>query len=215
MKIEIRERDRRALIGLSLAVGLYLLATMVAFPAYDSLVSAADEASAKEEQLRKYRRALVRKGHYTQLLDQARKNMTDAEARLIRGDNASLASVELQNIVEEAAKKVGIPLGQRNMSTARKKDAFFNEITMTLSFESTPNQLTMFLSEIRTSPKFITVRNAQVAPVQVLQEAPKKGEFLKTIRANLTLAAILAAPAAPPAPAPAGTPAATVQEKKG
>ena len=209
MKIEIRERDRRALIGLSVAVGLYLLVSMIALPAYDNLISAADEASAKEEQLRKYRRALVRKGHYAQLLDQARKNMTEAESRLIRGDNASLASVELQNIVEEAAKKVGIPLGQRNMSTARKKDAFFNEITMTLSFESTPNQLTMFLSEIRTSPKFITVRTAQVAPVQVLQEAPKKGEFQKTIRANLTLAAILAGPATLPAPA------AATQEKKG
>jgi hypothetical protein len=195
MKIEIRERDRRALIGLALAVGLYLFVSQIALPAYDNLISAAGEASAKEEQLRKYRRALIRKGHYAQLLDQARKNMTEAESRLIRGDNASLASVDLQNIVEEAAKKVGIPLGQRNMSTARKKDPFFNEITMTLSFESTPNQLTMFLAELRTSPKFITVRNAQVAPVQLLQEPPKKGDLQKTVRANLTLAAILSSPA--------------------
>jgi hypothetical protein len=200
MKLEIRERDRRALIGLSLAVGMYLMVSMIAFPAYDNLVTAADEASAKEEQLRKYRRALIRKGHYTQLLDQARKNMTEAESRLIRGENASLASVELQNIVEEAAKKVGIPLGQRNMSTARKKDAFFNEITMTLSFDSTPNQLTMFLSEIRTAPKFITIRNTQVAPLQALQEAPKKGDFQKTVKVNLTLAAVLSSPAVPAAP---------------
>jgi hypothetical protein len=207
MKIEIRERDRRALIGLALAVGLYLFVSQIALPAYDNLISAAGEASAKEEQLRKYRRALIRKGHYAQLLDQARKNMTEAESRLIRGDNASLASVDLQNIVEEAAKKVGIPLGQRNMSTARKKDPFFNEITMTLSFESTPNQLTMFLAELRTSPKFITVRNAQVAPVQLLQEPPKKGDLQKTVRANLTLAAILSSPAIP---APASG-----EEKKG
>ena len=148
----------------------------------------------------KYRRAQIRKGHYTQLLDQARKNVNDAESRLIRGDNASLASVELQNIIEEAAKKVEIPLGQRNMSTAKKKDQFFNEIAMTLSFESTPNQLTMFLSEIRNAPKFITVRSAQIAPVQVLQEAPKKGDFEKTVRVSLTIAALLASP---------------VQEKKG
>ena len=103
--------------------------------------------------------------------------------------------VELQNIIEEAAKKVEIPLGQRNMSTAKKKDQFFNEITMTLSFESTPNQLTMFLSEIRNVPKFITIRNAQMAPVQMLQEAPKKGDFQKTVRVNLTVAALLTSPA--------------------
>lgn len=207
MKFEMRERDRRALIGLSLALGAYLLLSMVVFPAFDGLTSAAEEASSKEQQLMKYRRALVRKGHYTQLIEQARKNMADAESGLIRGDNASLASVELQNIVEEAAKKVGISLGQRNMSTARKKDQFFNEITMTLSFESTPNQLTMLLSELRNAPKFLTVRNAQISPVQALQEAPKKGDFQKTVKANLTIAAILASPASPP---PAQS-----QEKKG
>ena len=200
LKIEIRERDRRALIGLGAAAGLYVLLSMVVFPAYDNLRTAAEDASVKEEQLMKYRRAQIRKGHYTQLLDQARKNVNDAESRLIRGDNASLASVELQNIIEEAAKKVEIPLGQRNMSTAKKKDQFFNEIAMTLSFESTPNQLTMFLSEIRNAPKFIADRNAQIAPVQVLQEAPKKGDFEKTVRVSLTIAALLASP---------------VQEKKG
>ena len=194
MKVEIRQRDRRALIGLGLAIGVYVLLAMLAFPAFDSLKSSAAEASEKEQQLMKYKRALIRKGHYSQLLESARKNMTEAEARLIRGDNASLASVELQNIVEEAAKKVEIPLGQRNMSTAKKKDQFFNEITMTLSFESTPNQLTMFLSELRSAPKFLTVRNAQVAPVQILQEAPKKGDFQKTVRVSLTIAAILASP---------------------
>ncbi len=193
MKIEIRERDRRALIGLGAAVGIYVLLSMAVFPAFDDLRTAGEEAEAKEEQLMKYRRAQIRKGHYAQLLEQARKNVNDAESRLIRGDNASLASVELQNVIEEAAKKVEIPLGQRNMSTAKKKDDFFNEITMTLSFESTPNQLTMFLSEIRNAPKFITIRNAQVAPVQVLQEAPKKGDFQKTVRVNLTVAALLAA----------------------
>ena len=197
MKLEIRARDRRALMGLGLALGAYLLLSMVLLPAFDSLKTAAQGAAEKEEQLMKYRRALIRKGHYAQLLEQARKNMNDGESGLIRGDNASLASVELQNIVEEAAKKVDIPLGQRSMSTAKKRDQFFNEITMTLSFESTPNQATMFLAEIRNAPKFITVRSAQIVPLQIVQEAPKKGDLPKTVRVNLTLAAVLAPPAPP------------------
>lgn len=199
MKIQIRERDRRALAGLALAVGTYFLFSMVAFPAFDGLTSASEEASSKEGQLLKYRRALIRKSHYTELLGKARQSMLEAESRLIRGDNASLASVELQNVVEEAAKKVQISLGQRNISTAKKKDSFFNEITMTVSFESTLNQLTTFLSEVRNAPRFITIRNAQVAPLQLLQEPPKKGDFQKTVRVSLTLAAILASPATQPA----------------
>ena len=198
MKFEIRERDRRALIGLAFAAGVYLLSSMVVFPVFDRRASASSDAPEKEEQLMKYRRALVRKSRYSQLLEQVGKSMSEADARLIRGDNASLASVELQNVVEEAAKKVEISLGQRNMSTAKKKDQFFNEITMTVSFESTPNQLTMFLAEIRNAPKFITVRTAQVAPAQVLREAPKKGDFQKTVRVSLMLAALLASPAPQP-----------------
>lgn len=194
MRFQIRERDRRAIIGLSLAVGLYLVLSMIVFPAFDNLKGASQEVAQKEDQLRKYRRAVIRKGHYAQLLEQARKNVAEGEARLIRGDNASLASVELQTIIEEAAKKVDVSLGQRNMSTAKKKDRFFNEITMTLSFDCTPNQLTAFLSEIRNSLKFITVRSAQVVPAQIVHEAPKKGDLPKTVRVNLTVSAILASP---------------------
>lgn len=196
MKIQLRQRDRRALLGLAAAVALYLVFSQVLLPALDYVQTGTQEAADKEEQLMKYRRAQIRKGHYEQLLQQARKNVTEAESRLIRGDNPSLASVELQSIVEEAAKKVAVDLGQRNMSPARKKDAFFNEITMTLGFDCTPNQLVTFLSEIRAAPKFVTVRSAQVVPVQVVQEAPPKSDLAKTVRVNLTLAAVLSSPAA-------------------
>ncbi len=201
MKIQIRERDKRALLLLGGALALYLMVTVGVFPAFDQLNGSASTAAQKQEQLMKYRRAQVRRGNYVRLLEQARKNVADAEAMLIRGDNPSLASVELQTIVEDAAKKVEINFSQRNISAARKKDDFFNEITVAVSFESTPNQLVTFLSEIRNAAKFVTVRVAQVAPVQVVQANPAKGDLKKTVRVNLTLGAILASP---PVPASAG-----------
>src|SRR5262249_37177448 len=134
---------------------------------------------------------LIRKGHYTEQLQQARKNVAEAETRFIRGDNPTLAAVELQTIVEEAAKKVSLELSQRNVSPARKKDDFFNEITMTLAVEATPAQVFGFLAEIRNAPKYIIVRSAQIAPAQILAEPPKKGDFLKVVRANITIAAAI------------------------
>jgi Tfp pilus assembly protein PilO len=194
MKLEIRERDRRAIFLLTAAAAVYVVLSFGILPAFDALKNASSDVGGKEEQLSRYRRALVRKGHYAKLLEKARKDMSDAESRLVRGDNPTLAAVELQTIVEEAAKKVGFELGQRNISPARKKDEFFNEITMTLAFEATPGQLTQFLAEIRNAPKFITVRNAQIAPTQVIHEAPKKGDFKKMLRANLTISAALPMP---------------------
>jgi hypothetical protein len=133
-----------------------------------------------------------------QLIEQASKSVADAESRLISGGNPSLASVELQTIVEEAARRIEIPLGQRSMSAARRKDDFYNEIAMTLGFECTVNQLTAFLQEIRSSSKFITVRSAQITPVQPVHEAPPNADLKKTLRVNLTLAAILSNPAVVP-----------------
>ena len=173
---------------------MYVLVSFVVLPAFDRLTQVSPSAE-KEEQLKKYRRALIRKGHHAEALEQARKNVAEAEARFIRGDNPTLASVELQTIVEEAAKKVGLDLNQRNVSPARKKDDSFNEITMTLAVEATPAQIFGFLAEIRNAPKYLTVRTAQIAPPQILTEAPKKGDFMKIVRANLTIAALIPAPA--------------------
>jgi Tfp pilus assembly protein PilO len=194
MKLKLRQRDRRALLALIGAAGLYLLFSTFLFPALDRLKEASSTAAEKEEQLRKYRQAIQRKGHYAQLLEQARKSVADAESRLIRGDNPSLASIELQNLIESAGKAVNLEFTQKNVLPAKKKDEFFNEITMTLTFDSTPNQLTTFLAGIRSAPKFVTVRNLQVTPVETPTAPPKKGEFRKTVRVNMTVGAVLASP---------------------
>jgi hypothetical protein len=191
MKFELRERDRRAILILAAAAGIYVLASYVALPALDKLTQTPTHVSEQEGQLKKYRRALIRKGHYTEELAQARKNVAEAETRFVRGDNPSLASVELQTIVEAAAKKANLDLNQRNVTPARKKDDSFNEITMALTLEATPSQIFGFLAEIRNAPKYVTIRSAQIIPAQILTEAPKKGDFLKTIRANVTIAALI------------------------
>ena len=191
MKFEIRERDRRALLLLGAAAIVYGVLSFGLLPAFDKLKGSSGGVTEKEDQLRKYRRAVIRKGHYAELLQQARRNLADAELRFTRGDNPSLAAVELQTIVEDAAKKTGIELSQRNITPARKRDEVFNEITVTLALDATPSQVSGFLAEIRNAPKFITVRSAQIAPAQVLMEAPKKGDFVKTMHANITIAALI------------------------
>jgi Tfp pilus assembly protein PilO len=193
MKFEIRERDRRAVLLLLGALGLYAVLSFGLLPAFDSLKEAAAGTADKEQQLSKYRRALVRKGNYSQLLEQARKTRATDEALFIRGDNPSLAAVELQTIVESAAGKSGLTLNQRSISPARKKDDFFNEITMTVAIDGTPTQISNFLSELRSAPKFLVVRSMQLAPTEVLREPPAKGGFKKMVRVNLIVAGLLPA----------------------
>src|ERR1700761_7944546 len=127
MKIELRSRDKRALIGLAIAIVIYFGLSLIAVPAYQRIKTAADSVHDKEDELKKFRRAFANRDHYNQILEQARRTVVDAEGQSIRGDNQSLAQVELQGIVEAAEQKVNIPPGQYTMSNAKKKDQYFNE----------------------------------------------------------------------------------------
>ena len=162
--------------------------------------AAVDIALDREDQLRRYRRAVARKADYGQLLEEARRRVEEGEALLLRGDNPSVASAELQAVIEEVAEATGIELGQRNMSAARQKDEFFNEITMSLGFECTPGQLVAFLEQLRGLEKLLAVRSIQIAPLSVLDEVSEGMELLKDVRVNLTVGAVLASqPAGEPA----------------
>lgn len=180
-------------------VAIYFFCTQVGFPIYDELTAAADTVLEREDQLRRYRRAVVRKANYVELLVDASQRVQEGEALLIRGDNPSLASAELQSIVEQVVELTGIELGQRNISAARQKDEFFNEITMTLGFESTPGQLVAFLEQLRGLEKLVTVRSIQISPLQAMDDVPEGEALVKDVRVSLTVGAVLAsAPVAEP-----------------
>lgn len=198
MKVSMRGGELRAGIVLAVAIGVYIAASYVVMPAWDRLQEQSSAVADKEDQLRRYRKALLAKDHYAQLLEQARKSIAEGESRLIKGDNATLATVELQTTVEDAAKKLNITLGPRTVTAPKRKDNYFNEITMTLSFDGTPNQMTSMLSELRNSPKFVTVKNLQVSPLSNVQEAPPKGDVKKTVRVSLTVAGLLPIPPTAP-----------------
>jgi hypothetical protein len=192
------QRNRRALLLLGVAVALYVGTSQFALPWYDSLKAAPAEAADNAEQLRKYRRELAHRGAYETLTSDIRKKVTDSRQYFFGTDTG-----ELQKIVEESARSVGIDLAQRSATQSKKLDDMLFEITMTTTFESTPGQLVRFLEVLRSSPKVVNVKQAQIDPIQPAFEAPKTGELKKSVRVNLTIsgeglfpAATAAAPAA-------------------
>ena len=195
MKLALQTRDRRALILLACAVGLYFLVADLLLPAYDDLRAGEAAALQKEDQLLRYRRTLARAADYEVLLEEARRRIEEGEAQLISGDNVPLASAQLQMLVESAAERTGIELGQRNMSAARPVDEYFSEIGMSLAFQSTPEQLVRFLQDIRSAEQLLAVRSIQVSPLQGADGVVPLGEMAKDLSVNVTFGAVLAAPA--------------------
>jgi hypothetical protein len=115
------------------------------------------------------------------------KQKERAGARLIRAANPSLAAVELQTLVEDTARRLSIALIQRNVPSPAASAASLREITMTLAFEGTPQQMVAFLSELRSLPRFVRVLTLTVNPLQTAQAAVPNNLFSKNIRVNMTL----------------------------
>src|SRR2546425_712446 len=114
MKLEIRPRDRNALLGLTFALAIYGVIAFVVFPASDRFAVAVDAVANKESQLRRYRRAQLRKGQYAELIKLASSKIAENEAVVNLGQNDALISAELQSTVETTAAKVGLTLTQRS-----------------------------------------------------------------------------------------------------
>jgi hypothetical protein len=176
------QRNRRALIVFGAAVVLYLVTSQFIFPWYDQLRAATGLAAEKEEQLRRYRQELLHQGNYRVLTADVRKKILEAVPYFF-GNPA-----ELQKLVEDGAKAVGIDLAQRSAVQTKRIDDVVYEIAMTITFQCTPGQLVRFLDQLRQSPKIANVRAAQIDPAQVAFEPPKTGEFRKMLRVNLTIA---------------------------
>jgi Tfp pilus assembly protein PilO len=190
MKIELRRRDRRALFLLLLALGVYAGLKVVAFPIYDRLSPAAETVAERESQLRRYRRADLRKGQHAELIKLVNAKIEQNESIISKAATESLISAELQSMLEATATKVGLMLSQRNVGTPRRLNDFYAELPMTLGFEATPGQLAMFLAELRALPKLVTVRSAQMSPVQPVQELPKGVDLTKNVRVSMTVAVL-------------------------
>jgi hypothetical protein len=182
------QRNRRALVALGIAVALYLISAQGLFPLYDQLRAASGTVADKTDELKRYRRELSHRGNYDALKTDARKKLDESRTHFFSNDAAGAA--ELQRIVEDGAKTVGVDLMQRAMSQPKKIDELTGEITMTTTFEATPNQLVALLNQLRGATKVVNVRNAQIEPVQVAYEAPKLGEVKKNVRVNLTISGV-------------------------
>jgi hypothetical protein len=186
------QRNRRALVLLGAAVIVYVATTQLLLPLYDQLRAAPTVIAEKTQQLRKYKRELSHRGNYDALQTITRMKLQELQGHFFSNDSAG--SAELQKLVEDSAKQANVTLSQRTATQAKKLDELVTEISMTTSFESTPNQLVAFMSQLQSSPKVANVRVAQIDPVQVAYEAPKQGELKKSLRVNLTIAGEALAP---------------------
>jgi Type II secretion system (T2SS), protein M subtype b len=192
VKFKLERRDRTALVLLAGALGLWVFIEQAVFPFYDELRAAPAVAKEREELLSKYQRQVARKDSQAQTVKGISGDNSQLENLAIRADNPSLAAVDLQSMIEQAAALSNISIGLKSVSAVKAKTALLNEVGMSLNFDCVPGQLVSFLSVLRNSPKILNVRTLQITPMDMAYEPPKRGELAKKVRIVMTVTAAVA-----------------------
>lgn len=197
MKIEIRQRDKRALVALGTAVALFLLADQVLFPAYDWLADAPEAAMQREDELSRYRIAAGRQGVALGVLAQVEEATARLREQLLpSGPNTGgdAQGVRLETLIEAAAEDAGIVVRQRDaIQTRGLADGAFEEVSIGLGFDALPEELAAFLERLRGNPTHLAVTRLQVTPIDQSVEVPEDRSIARELRVTMTVAAVRSA----------------------
>jgi hypothetical protein len=106
--------------------------------------------------LERYRLVAAQKEQAAIELVALREKLKDAEGRLLKGDTPALASVELQTIMEETARKRGV--GIKRVNTLKpEENGDYHKVFVEITFSSDIASLVYFLYDIEYNLKALSI----------------------------------------------------------
>ena len=106
--------------------------------------------------LERYRKIAAEKDEAAAELSVLKIKLNDEEGRLLTGSTETLASVELQTIMEETAKKRGVRI-KRVKTLKPKENGDYHKVFVEITFSSEISSLVDFLYDIEYNPKSLTI----------------------------------------------------------
>src|ERR1700675_1855651 len=99
--MQIRKKDKIALIAGGVGVVLFVLFQYVVFPVWDRLGESGADLSVKEKKLEKFREVARTRGLRNTEVSSAEAKLREAESSLLTSKTVPLASAELQQLVQQ------------------------------------------------------------------------------------------------------------------
>lgn len=181
----MRDRDRRALLILGVAVALFLLLQMdflAPAPSGGGASPSGDEVAALEQQLRLTReRARLKPLHEVEL-GAARDRLEGLETRLLESEDAALAQAEMRSLVGDLLGAEGVDLTASRFGTVELEQNLYARVPVTVEFTCGSEQLVNLLAAIADAELLLTTREIVIRPGR-----PE----VKSLRVRLTVAGYL------------------------
>ena len=180
-KIKIDKRRRYLLIiG---AVLLFLGLIYRALPLFHSIESGGTEIALKEREISAYRRAVQEGQGIEERLISLTRSLEQGESGLLKGKTPALASVDIQNSLNDIAKRNGIEIKSlRVLKPEQTAEDCYLSIPVKFNIMSTLRQLTGLLYRIESSPKYLMVETVRIS---------SRGKNTGQIQSDITVSGLM------------------------
>jgi len=174
---------RRKHVFVALAVLLALAMGYRFSPALKDFFSPNQQIALMEKRLQKYQEIVDSGKDLNDRLDSLNKKAQDLESRLLEGKTPSLAAVEVQNIMQQAAAKSAVQISSVRVLSDKKLEPY-GYILVPVEFQMLPTirQLKEILYQLEAYHKYLTVEKL------VVQEYNKRD---RQLRCAITLAGVM------------------------
>ena len=180
--MEIRDRDKRALMIAAAAVAVFGILRFGFFPAWDRWEEQRANLETQAATLAKYRAAVESSGARNAEVAALEARLREAESGLLNSRTPALASAEVQELVKQLTAAHSIEIRSSDFLPPKALGAGYLEVPLGLQFQCRLDQLVSFLSAAEQSPKYLAVSKLSVQST---------GNKEKTMTVSMTVAGVM------------------------
>lgn len=194
MLVNLKKRDRNALLAAGTAVVLFLLIRFVVFPILDSAPKSGNAIEEKELALKRAQRLVAASATESANLSAIEQKVKSLEGGLLESSSVNLANAEWQRVIRELADSKGLSLGSSEFLRVLPLSPEYQLVTGRVQLSCRLDQLVDFIIALGSAPKLLSVTNLRLAPLQ--------GDVQKRMTVDMTVGAVMRTEQRPSTPIP-------------
>jgi hypothetical protein len=195
--LKITAREKRYI-----AIGAVVIAAVLVFYGFSSLLEDSKNISKKVEQKRdrlaRQLEIMNRQPYYEKELNLYTLQLQKDRSRLLPGDNPNVAAADLGKILENFAATSGIEITQKTPQGEKKIDDKLMRISVQINTNCVLDQLVQFLAALENHDKFLTVSEFSLYSSGIRNPAFGNPQRRNEIHPVLTVSGYIVAPANKP-----------------
>jgi len=169
--VKVNAREKKILYaGIVIAAAILIYYAATSFSPGDG-ESLADKVTTQEGLLRRYKELIAREDFYKRRIEVAENNIDKIQARLLSGNTANAAGMELGRILDDFADRSGVVITSKNPQQERKvaDNDSLTKISMRIQIDCQIEDLVDFLIAIKNYDKFLKVEELIINTQQSTQ----------------------------------------------